>query len=82
MLSAETNARYPRPLAAAITGGYRCWILSHDPATARLSTRAARIGAILGARYHYKVKTSVLKKILSSFALFAGFQLILLLFNL
>ncbi len=41
----------------------------------------ASLGAILGARYHDKVKPSLLKKILSAIALFAGFQLISLLFG-
>jgi uncharacterized membrane protein YfcA len=64
--------------SSAIT---RAFMPSFDWALALALATGAAIGAIIGARYNDKVKTSLLKKILSAIALFAGFQLIMLLFG-
>ncbi len=64
--------------SSAIT---RAFMPGFDWALALALAAGASLGAILGARNHDKVKTSLLKKILSAIALFAGFQLISLLFG-
>ncbi|MBN2151141.1 MAG: sulfite exporter TauE/SafE family protein [Candidatus Lokiarchaeota archaeon] len=64
--------------SSAIT---RALMPGFDWALAAALAVGAGAGAVLGARYHEKVKTSLLRAILSGIALFAGIQLTSLLFG-